>query len=410
MNYRTIVGTTLILMLTGCGGEEPTIQEPAAQQRAEAARESDVAVPLGQDPTPEEMERERLSDAWRRLQSFRESLGPTPSEAEAEAAETTIEFAEGEFRESLDAFEPSTIDELPVQVPIRGDVAGPSVLRSQVLLGRAGFSPGVIDGRWGKNTAIAAYWFQKRHGLEPSGEIDRATFQRLVRVAGRIGMRSYSLTSDDVGGQFTSLPEDPYEKAKLECLCYESPLEKIAEKFHVTPELLRQLNPQLRNGSPSAGMSLWVPNVKEPLTRDAPDDIRRIRISVGGNYLHGFNEEGTLLYHAPITVGSEYDPSPSERLKLVGIAFDPDFHYQPKLFHEVPDEEPDVMMPAGPNSPVGVVWMELNKPHYGIHGTAAPETIGYASSHGCIRLTNWNALELAHRASTGIPVEFVDPR
>jgi len=139
-------------------------------------------------------------------------------------------------------------------------------------------------------------------------------------------------------------------------------------------------------------------------------DIARIVVSVEGNYLHGLDAAGAVRFHAPTTVGAQYDPSPNETLNITGIFPNPEFRYQPKLFVKVPDTDPEAQLKPGPNSPVGVVWMALSKPHYGIHGTSAPETIGYASSNGCVRLTNWDAHELSHRINEGVSVAFVDPR
>lgn len=160
--------------------------------------------------------------------------------------------------------------------------------------------------------------------------------------------------------------------------------------------------------SVSAGQTLLVPNVQQQ--EQLPSSPAKIVVSIAGNYLHALDQNGGIILHAPTTVGSDYDPSPTETLKVVAKAFDPTFHYQPTLFYEVDDTEPEAMLKAGPNSPVGKVWMALSKEHYGIHGTSDPSSIGYASSHGCIRLTNWNATRLGRSVEKGTSVEFVDAR
>jgi lipoprotein-anchoring transpeptidase ErfK/SrfK len=137
-------------------------------------------------------------------------------------------------------------------------------------------------------------------------------------------------------------------------------------------------------------------------------EVARIVISIDGFYLHALDDQGRLLYHFPTTVGSKYQPSPTGEFHVASIAFDPWFHWQPALFDEVPDTEEDERLPPGPNSPVGVVWMALSKDNYGIHGTGEPATIGYATSHGCVRLTNWDARFLAERVAEGVPVVFRD--
>jgi lipoprotein-anchoring transpeptidase ErfK/SrfK len=156
------------------------------------------------------------------------------------------------------------------------------------------------------------------------------------------------------------------------------------------------------------GTRLVVPNVRDRTAANPADSvlIARLIISKTGFWTHAVDSAGHVIYHFPSTLGAGYDPSPTGDFKVTDVAADPAFHYQPKLFHEVPDTKPDAHLPPGPNSPVGVVWISLSKPHYGIHGTSSPETIGYVSSHGCVRLTNWDALKLADLVELGTPVEF----
>jgi lipoprotein-anchoring transpeptidase ErfK/SrfK len=312
---------------------------------------------------------------------------------------------------------------------------GATVLRAQVLLDQAGFSPGAIDGSWGGNTSKAAYWYQDANNLPVSGFIDTATFARLEQAAAnRPALARYTVTAEDLKGPFVKLPATAYGQAELECLCYESVKEALAERFHTTQELLAQLNRGVNMDSLTAGAQLWVPNVERPrvaqpkeLARQqaaasrgpqaggaAPDTARiigtpqvaRIVISKKGSYLQAWDAQGRIIAHFPSTLGGGYDPSPDGEFHVTRVAFDPDFHYNPKLYAEVADSKPDAYLKPGPNSPVGVVWMALSKPHYGIHGTASPSTIGYAASHGCVRLTNWDARWLAERTPNNTPVEF----
>ncbi|HWS72593.1 MAG TPA: L,D-transpeptidase, partial [Thermoanaerobaculia bacterium] len=284
------------------------------------------------------------------------------------------------------------------------------VLKTQVYLDRADFSVGPLDGRWGKNSAVSVWWFQRTHGLPETGDVDEATFRALAGAAGGVPvLKEYRLTASDTKGPFVSIPEDVYDKERLDCLCYESLKELLSEKFHTTQEFLEIVNPDVKFSQLREGDSIIVPNVREPLTTDRPD-IAKIVISVAGNSFNGFDANNRLVFHGPTTLGNKYDPSPDETVKVVGIAQDPHFHYQPTLFHEVPDTDPEANLQPGPNSPVGVVWMALSKPHFGIHGTSDPDSIGYASSHGCVRLTNWDAEEVSHRITNGVLVEFVDTR
>jgi len=321
--------------------------------------------------------------------------------------------------ESYEQISPDALRGNPA-LPLGQEGGGPSILRTQILLDQARFSPGVIDGNWGKNTAKAVYWFQFAKGLNTTGEVDQGTWDALSRSAGATGagepLTRVQATAEDLKGPFVDpLPDDPYEQAKLECLCYSSPLELFAERGHATPELIQKLNPQVDFANLQAGTEVVLPNVPTqtanrsgaPATPAAGGQVvARILISKQGFYLQALDAQGHILYHFPSTLGSKYDPSATGTLQITSIHPEPGFHYQPKLFADVSDEKPEAQLPSGPNSPVGLVWLDLSKPHHGIHGTASPETIGYTSSHGCVRLTNWDALFLAQHVNPGTQVVF----
>lgn len=421
MNRAMLVA--LLVTAVACSRQEVAEKK---DQSVESARNAvgevqdalDVSAPTGAGPTREEIERERLNQEWRQQRSFQEAAARRRA-AQAQANPATplppapdLAFVnDPKFDEKLKGVNPAAIAAMPIRVPIKGDVNGPSVLKAQVLLDRANYSVGPIDGRWGKNSEIAVYWFQEQHGIEPTGDVDEATFRAIAAAAGSApALTNYTVTADDTKGPFVTIPEGVYEQAKLDCMCYESIAEKIAERFHTTIETLDLLNPQVRLDDLRAGQTILAPHVRKPAAESAPNDIARIAISIKGNYFHGHDASGNIVFHAPTTLGSKYDPSPTETLKVVRTAFNPQFKYQPKLFAEVPDDEPEADLQPGPNSPVGVVWMALSKPHYGIHGTRDPDSIGYASSHGCVRLTNWDAVDVARRTAEGTQVEFVDPR
>ncbi|HVS14353.1 MAG TPA: L,D-transpeptidase [Thermoanaerobaculia bacterium] len=321
--------------------------------------------------------------------------------------------------ESWDDITPGAFEPFEPRFPVSKEDGGPTVLAVQQLLSRVGFSPGVVDGRWGKNTEKALYWLQDELGVEPTGTIDAALYERLRQsIEATSPVTTYRVTAGDVAGPYSTIPEDLQEQAKLDCLCYTSFAEGLADRFHTTPDLLGRLNPETDLDRITAGTELLVPDV-EPLVaaveggtdesmegRRVASKIAALVVSKEGFYLHAVDDAGRVLYHFPTTVGAGYDASPSEELKVTAIAFRPTFHYQPELFADVSDDEPTAMLPAGPNSPVGVVWMQLSKEHFGIHGTAEPATIGYTTSHGCIRLTNWDAQFLAERLPTDVPVVF----
>jgi lipoprotein-anchoring transpeptidase ErfK/SrfK len=310
-----------------------------------------------------------------------------------------------------------SIEKAPAKFPFRIPQSGPLALQLEILLDRSGFSPGVVDGAWGINASKAVTFFAKPddsarfNGDSPQVvvSIDQPTYERLRSSAGsRPLVRWYSVSNDDLKGPFTPIPESVYNQAKLSCLCYSSPAEELAEKFHTSAKFLAQLNPHVKLTALESGTKLLVPNVDADGST-APQDTAiavRLIISKKGYWTQALDARGKIIYHFPSTLGAGYDPSPTGDFKVTNVSFDPAFRYQPKLFAEVPDDEPTALLPPGPNSPVGVVWMSLSKPHYGIHGTSSPETIGYANSHGCVRLTNWDALRLSYILLDGTPVEF----
>jgi lipoprotein-anchoring transpeptidase ErfK/SrfK len=298
----------------------------------------------------------------------------------------------------------------PPRLPVGDGHAGPTVLRVQVLLSRAFFSPGMLDGRWGRNTRSAVLWFQGREGLPTTGVVDAATYAALERVGGAgPTVAEAVLTEMDVRGPFVRIPDDIYEHARLRCSCYESLPEKLSERFHARVELLGRLNPGVRLDSLAAGSRLLVPRARDAAAH-AAGQVRQIVVSGAGSHLQALDGEGRILYHFAATLGSTIDPSPEGEYRVTSIHPDPWWHYQPRLLAHVDDDRPNAMIPPGPNNAVGVVWMALSAPHYGIHGTRSPETIGYARSAGCVRLTNWDVLFLSARTPPGTPVAFVDTR
>ncbi|MBA2708513.1 MAG: L,D-transpeptidase family protein [Gemmatimonadaceae bacterium] len=299
--------------------------------------------------------------------------------------------------------------------PVRILPEGTVPLHVQILLDRAGFSPGIIDGAWGANAARALSYFAAPEGgggkttPAPVSAITAEMYQRLKAAAGpATAVKRYKVTAADLSGPFVEIPENVYRQAKLRCLCYSSPAEAIAERFHISARLLAQLNPRARLDRLAPGTTLLVPNVDNEAEASASDTmvVARLVVSRTGFWTQAQDESGRVIFHFPSTLGGGFDPSPIGNLKVVSVSESPAFRYQPALFAEVPDSEPQALLPPGPNSPVGRVWIGLSKKHYGIHGTSSPETIGYATSHGCVRLTNWDALQLALLVEYGTPVVF----
>ena len=272
------------------------------------------------------------------------------------------------------------------------------ILIAQILLDRAHFSPGEIDGRLGATTrgAVAAFNLAKK---TKAGARVTATTWRALNLDTAPVIVPYTITAADLAGPFTPIPEEMADKAKLSALGYENMPEALGEKFHISPKALAALNRGLKLDH--AGTVIQVPNVvRPPLEKTAGMSIR---VSRSRRTVEAIDADGVVLARYPATTGSAHDPLPLGRWKINGVAWNPTYNYNPKLFWDADGSEKKAALAAGPNSPVGVVWIDLSKAHYGIHGTPSPSTIGKTSSHGCIRLTNWDAMELAKIVTPGMP-------
>lgn len=312
----------------------------------------------------------------------------------------------------------------------KGSAIDGTLFHAQVLMGAAGFSPGVIDGRKGESFRLALRSFQEARGLKVSGDLDPATRAELLKLD-RPSTVYVTLGPDDVGGPFVyPFPRQPEAQAKLKLLAYRNMLEQLAERYHTTPATIVALNgPDKLIG---IGQTLRLPNVL-PASRDysgVPGNGARVlgafnvdgrqpqgdfvvvdksegvlKVYKGSVPAEGSSPGGQLVAAFPVTMGSKEFPLPIGRWKVTTYAFMPPFNYQPAILNN-PKTDKDLQLPPGPNGPVGVAWLDLTKEHYGIHGTNEPQTIGRAESSGCIRMTNWDVLRLSRMMKPGFTAIF----
>ncbi|MDO9414599.1 L,D-transpeptidase family protein [Pararhizobium sp.] len=337
------------------------------------------SIPEFGDVVPQDVEREALPDA------------------------NDMPAIEGDDFASIDPNEtaPSTKQVLPPAQTVTKKSSG-EIVALQVYLDREGFSPGVIDGKMGSNVtkSIEAWQLSTGQTLDPNNTDD--ILERL-RLSGGLPITSYTITAADAAGPYVaSIPEDYAHKAMLPALSYTSTTENLAERFHMDETYLKELNPGADFTIP--GTIIKVINPGENRT----GSVARIVADKARKQVFAYDAAGKLIAAYPATIGSSDTPSPSGIVSVERIALNPGYTYNPKINFKQGTNDKVLTLQPGPNGPVGTVWIALSKPTYGIHGTPEPSKIGKTQSHGCIRLTNWDATELAKMVTKGVTVEFVD--
>lgn len=287
-----------------------------------------------------------------------------------------------------------------------GDLpAGQSALTAkvQVLLDRSGISPGVVDGWRGGMSESAIKAFQRRAGLPMTGRMDFAVWELLHGFASEPLTSAYTITAKDAEGLVDRIPTDYAEKAAMTSQGYTSIIEKLGERFHMDDRFLAKMNPGI-DFVPGATISVTMPAkpIRATVTRIIVDKQTRRVAAYDGN--------GRLVADYPATVGSSDTPSPHGTHVVNAVALNPTYTYNPNRNFKQAGNDRVLVVPPGPNAPVGNVWIDLSEPTYGIHGTPTPSQLFVNQSHGCVRLTNWDAWELAHMVKAKVTtVEFLDP-
>jgi lipoprotein-anchoring transpeptidase ErfK/SrfK len=358
MKWQVLASAAALALTAACSGEPPPGGQ-AAKGTVETtlAKGPDIhAAPLAVPPLP----------------------ASTSAEAQAVDAATYVEGAAGP------------------------EAARRMLIRVQVLLDRAHFSPGVIDGKPGENVRQAIAAFEQAHGLTVDGKLDPEVWAALMSADPAPAMRDYVISQEDLAGPFVAkIPTEYAEMAKLETLAYANPLEMLAERFHMDEALLKALNPQADFSK--AGTTIVVSQVGEDRL---PAPVVRIEIDKAEREVRAYGEGEKLLAVYPATVGSAERPAPSGEWAVRTVATAPTWSYDPKRLTF--GKKTDTMtIAAGPNNPVGSTWIDLTKDTYGIHGSPDPRRVGKADSHGCVRLTNWDIMELGSAVKAGAPVVFV---
>jgi lipoprotein-anchoring transpeptidase ErfK/SrfK len=360
-------------------GEEPTAQSAGAPSSGAASPPASSGAPSGT------------------------SSGSAPADQPAQAGTTPPAVPPGteRTRESLQVAEVNAATLTSDALAVGG--ANPLVLKTQVLLDRAGASPGVIDAYAGGNLSKAIAAVETVLKLEIDGQLDARVWEALRGNAADDVLVQYTITGQDLSYPFAAaIPEDYSEQARMPSLAYTSPEEMFAERFHMDERLLRALNPEA--DFRSAGTTIWVANVEaQPVT----GNVASIVADKARGQVRAYDAGDRLLVAYPATIGSAENPSPTGRHAVDSIAPNPAYYYDPANFVQGDNTE-KLTLPSGPNNPVGSTWIDLTDPGYGIHGTPEPSKIGKTASHGCVRLTNWDAEELAGMLEPGVVVTFLE--
>ena len=274
-------------------------------------------------------------------------------------------------------------------------------VKVQTLLDRAGISPGIIDGYKGGMSESAIRAFEEREGFEVDGVLDEEVWKALGGPDSGSITTDHTITEDEASVRGEPLPEDYAKLAELDRMGYITTAEAVAERFHMDVDFLQALNP---DASFEAGETVTVIDTG----KDASGAVANVTIDKATQRLVAKDAGGKTLTNYPVAIGSSETPSPSGTVEVNAIAIEPTYSYRPSENFQQGDNDEPLTLPPGPNNPVGLVWIDLSKPTYGIHGTPEPAELFSEASHGCVRMSNWDARELAEMIERGATVEFVE--
>ena len=410
MFVRTMLALSLSCIFAGTAIAASTAEQPLTPKKVTNVAVQDPIDPLATEASSatsqiSAQEQEDLNQASQTLDSLQQSedvkadIGAAPATSTATSTATTPTSTSPAAKVAWglnDLNNAQWYDNI-------GKGQFPVYARAHVMLNNAHASPGAIDGTSGKNTLKAIASFQQMNSLKPTGTLTKETWDALIAKQGsKPAFIEYTLTDADLKGPYAaSIPHDYALQAKMKGLYYTRVTEMLGEKFHMDEDFLKKLNPKAT--FKKAGEKILVANIRN----EVPEDIHLIVAHKGAKQLYLFNSRNQMIGSFPATIGSSDTPSPTGTYKVTGVAPNPWYSYSPSNFVQGNNKKP-LSLPPGPNGPVGNIWIGLSKKSFGIHGTPNPSAISKTASHGCIRLTNWDANDLGKKVKSGVTVKFLE--
>ncbi|NNH01040.1 L,D-transpeptidase [Acinetobacter sp. ANC 5414] len=411
MFVRTLLAMSLSCILAGTAFAASTAEQPLNPQKIADTAVQDPIDPLATEPASSaqstethitQQEQRDLNKASQSLEDLKETEDDTAAIGVAPTTKTPTTTTSSSAAAAKASWTLNGLNNAEWYENI-GKGQFPVYARAHVMLNNAHASPGAIDGSSGKNTLKAIASFQQINGIKPTGILTQETWEALIAKQGsKPAFIEYTITDADLKGPYAaSIPHDYALQAKMKGLYYTRVTEMLGEKFHMDEDFLKKLNPKVT--FKKAGEKIIVANIRN----EVPEDIHLIVAHKGAKQLYLFNSRNQMIGSFPATIGSSDTPSPTGTYKVTGVAPNPWYSYSPSNFLQGNNTKP-LSLPPGPNAPVGNIWIGLSKKSFGIHGTPNPSAISKTASHGCIRLTNWDANDLGKKVKSGVTVKFLE--